>query len=168
MMTRKMMTMKMKNMTMMMMKNMTIKMMAKLTPCRASLKHLPSSSPPRHSAGLWEPTFSFWSRLCGELSWKKFEWISVSFGSFVSTKRGQHKLLCEHFWMWQMNPLCKTHVNHKIHEMDHNEENLGRHTWNIAIFFSSLELGHLCDHKYIVVRVRDQIALHCIALLCNG
>ena len=77
MMTRKMMTMKMKNMTMMMTKNMTIKMMAKLTPCRASLKHLPSSSPPRHPAGLWEPTFSFWSRLCRELSWKKFEWISV-------------------------------------------------------------------------------------------
>lgn len=65
---RKMMTMKMKNMTMMMAKNMTMKMMAKLTPCRASLKHLPSSSPPRHSAGLWEPTFSFWSRLCDELS----------------------------------------------------------------------------------------------------
>ena len=28
------------------------------------------------------------------------------FGSFISTKRGKHILLCEHFWIWQMNPLC--------------------------------------------------------------
>ena len=27
------------------------------------------------------------------------------FGSFISTKRGQHKL-CEYFWIWQMDALC--------------------------------------------------------------
>ena len=47
------------------------------------------------------------------------------FSSFIPTKRGQHKLLYEHFWIWQMDPNVKTHANHKIHEMDHNEEHLG-------------------------------------------
>ena len=54
----------------------------------------------------------------------------------------------------------KTHVNHKIHEMDPNEEHLGRKHMEYCdvSLVIALEQGHLCDHKYIEVRVRDQIA----------